>query len=700
MPPNISGSSRPSSRNLDPPRRPLNRGESHPDFYQDRSEPPGSLPEPHRYAQVSAVELTDQLFHMHDQGAEVSPAAHSDTSALPGGAFLSSRTLGSRGNGEHTSLTAHFPGLDLPSRPVCDFLLGSYWRSVHWFMILFHHPSFEQEYKQILDNQAVTSRQEGTAVLILMVLAMGARYASDEQSSKIGWSRYELLSLQENMIKQVRLHFFDVLDTGGVECVQLCILLSTYHLYNGKPNLAMPILGAGIRSAQVQGLHKENLWGPATEVVFEVRKRTWWALYVLDSFASITYGRPPLINDTHCAVSMPRDMNDCLAVHPLLSSTVERTAHSPGPATLGAYQRHKFELYTTASSIIGIIYDLNQSNWENAVDLASKINTKLVEWFDRLPIELKLESHVDLDMSDLTEPEVEVCQLYHLQALVLQLAYDNIQIILHRPFLRYAQNTHAAAYIAIQNFTAGVTLGMVALSDPGSEQSLDAKRGVANSISLQQTLAQSSVVPSQTVRVLEGLFQLIFKREMQTLLGDSRFEISNPRPRDRLQTRKSNRETYGGSQHSDLHNNGHLNQASVNQDQETTELLSRNIGPQNASCTPETNTVVNPDLGQDTAGSTFYSAIDEALESVQQVLWENSDPITYTGNYVSPTTGPHFNAYSRQQPPTTVFPELDNPLSSTSPMASMADPASQGLNTLNNSLLGQGWIWNPTDFFQ
>jgi hypothetical protein len=117
-----------------------------------------------------------------------------------------------------------------------------------------------------------------------MVLAMGARYASDEQSSIIGWSRYELLSLQENMIKQVRSHFFDVLDIGGVECVQLCILLSTYHLYNGKPNLAMPILGAGIRSAQVQGLHKENLWGPATEVVFEVRKRTWWALYVLDRY--------------------------------------------------------------------------------------------------------------------------------------------------------------------------------------------------------------------------------------------------------------------------------------------------------------------------------------------------------------------------------------------------------------------------------
>jgi hypothetical protein len=138
-------------------------------------------------------------------------------------------------------------------------------------MMMFHDPSFKQGYRQIFDNQFVTPRQEGTAVLILMVFAMGARYASDEQGSKIGLSRYELLSLH-------------VLDTGGVECVQLCILLSTYHLYNGKPNLAMPILGAGVRSAQVQGLHKENLWGPATEIVFEIRKRTWWALYALDRY--------------------------------------------------------------------------------------------------------------------------------------------------------------------------------------------------------------------------------------------------------------------------------------------------------------------------------------------------------------------------------------------------------------------------------
>ncbi|ESZ95157.1 hypothetical protein SBOR_4457 [Sclerotinia borealis F-4128] len=59
---------------------------------------------------------------------------------------------------------------------------------------------------------------------------------------------------------------------------------------------------------------------------------------------------------------------------------------------------------------------------------------------------------------------------------------------------------------------------MVALSDPGSEQAQYAKIGVSNSISLQRILAVSSVVPLQTVKVLEELFRLIFKREMEAML--------------------------------------------------------------------------------------------------------------------------------------------------------------------------------------
>ncbi|KAL3255833.1 hypothetical protein ABHI18_008014 [Aspergillus niger] len=713
-----------------------------------------SLAEPDQYHQASAVELTDQLFQKHDQGSQASPAAPGNTSALPGGAFLSTRNLGHASREESTSLAEHFPGLILPSRAISDFLLQSYWDSVHWFTLLFHIPSFEHSYRQILDDQCVTARQRGTAVLILMALTLGATYAPDEQSMQMGISRSELCVLQENMLNQIRSHFFDMLDTGGVECVQLCILLSTFHLYTGKPNLAMPILGAGIRSAQAQGLHKEALWGPANEIVVEVRRRTWWALYVFDRFASITYGRPPSISDSHCAVAMPRDLDDLMTVHPVFSLNHHRESNADRPpATLGAYQRHKFELYSIAAPIIGDIYDLNEGKWEAVINQAVEINTKLVAWFDTLPLELRLEHHLDLDASHLTRQEAEVCRVFELQALVLQLAYDNIQIILHRPFLRYtrrlmtqssrslysdaqptsfeqcehcarrtcsimpryqrvlraAQTTQAAAYIAIQNFTAGVTLGMVALCNLGSVQSLDAKRGVANSIALQKMLAACSVVSSQTVKVLKELLELIFRRELQSLLGQSAAEPGPPNRSDGMTHEPNGRERLAA------HRGGFADEgvldpsvsAIVLNERASTEQLSPKVpgasearrdaqGP--AEMQHEGMSAAAP--GDEVANAfPLVCGIDEALEFVQRVLWENSDPSIPPSNDILATTGMQLEA-SAQPPPSvppgsTLSDSLGNHLS---PMASMAEPASHGQNNFNTLQLSQSWIWNPTDF--
>ncbi|GKZ26469.1 hypothetical protein AbraIFM66951_003637 [Aspergillus brasiliensis] len=707
-----------------------------------------SLAEPHQYHQASAVELTDQLFQKHDQGLQASPAAPGNTSALPGGAFLSTRILGHTSKEESTSLTEHFPGLIIPSRAVCDFLLQSYWDSVHWFTLLFHIPSFEHSYRRILDDQCVTARQRGTAVLILMVLTLGATYAPEEQSMQVGVSRSDLHVLQKSMLNQIQSHFFHMLDTGGVECVQLCILLSTFHLYTGRPNLAMPILGAGIRSAQAQGLHKEALWGPANEIVVEVRRRTW--------FASITYGRPPSISDSHCAVTMPRDLDDLMTVHPVFGANSHRASNAVRPpATLGAYQRHKFELYSIAGPIIGDIYDLNEGKWEAVIDQAVEINTKLVAWFDTLPVELRLECHLDLDTSQLTRHEAEVCRVFALQALVLQLAYDNIQIILHRPFLRYprrlmtqgsrslgsdarptsfeqcehcarrtcsivpryqsvlraAQTTQAAAYIAIQNFTAGVTLGMVALCSLGSVQSLDAKRGVANSIALQKMLAASSVVSSQTVKVLKELLELIFRREWQCLLGEPAAEPSSSPSRSDGMMHEPNGRPRPAAHRGGFADEGGLDPSSMSaiilNNRASMEQLSPHVPGASearrdaqglAEMQHEGTNAAAP--GDEVAnGFPLVCGIDEALEFVQQVLWENSDPIIPPSNEIVATTGMQPEASA--QPPPSVPPEptmsdsLGNHLS---PMASMAEPASHGQTNFNALQLSQSWIWNPTDF--
>ncbi|KAL2702980.1 hypothetical protein AAEP93_007278 [Penicillium crustosum] len=663
----------------------------------------------------------------------VSPTETNNTSALPGGGSRPTQGPDDQVNERGAPLISHFNGLVLPSRQICDFLLQSYWKSVHWFMMIFDRSSLEKQYEDIMDKQIVTPRQNGVAVLLLMVLALGARYTSEEQGSQIGLTEQERSLLQSNMLTQVRAHFFEILDAGGLECVQCCILLSTFDLYNGKPNLALPVLGAGIGSAQAQGLHKESLWGPAPEGVVEARKRTWWALYVLDRSLF------PSPVDAHCSVSMPRDMEDTQAVHPLLNSLEYSVATThPTRVTLGTYQRCKFELYTIASSIIGSIYNLDSPKSGDVRHQAAAINTKLVDWFERLPAELKLKNNSDVHTNNLSSTELEVYRLFELQALVLQLAYDNVQIILHRPFLRYngqltmspnprspenrptsfdqckhcarrtcsilpqyapvllaAKNTHAVAYIAMQNFTAGVTLGMVALSDPGSAQSQDAKKGVANSISLQKNLAESSIVPSQTVKVLEGLFHLIFQREMRAFLDGPPFDMT---PVYSLEPERDLAVSIAQEGHvSDAAgrlDNERFNPTQLSQSQDNT-----GYSPQNPATggrlqvASEIETTTDPDFGAYPASLLpLYAGVDQALGSVQQVLWECSDPMTHAGSYRP--TGDEIGGDRRPSAENLQHSNDDAPFNSQIPSL---DHFPERLNDLNLSLPGQSWVWNWTN---
>lgn len=361
---------------------------------------------------------------------------------------------------------------------------------------------------------------------------------------------------------------------------------------------------------------------------------------------------------------MPRDMEDTQTVHPILNSLEYSATSHPARVTLGTYQRCKFELYTIASSIIGSVYNLDSPESGDVRHQAAVINTKLVDWFERLPAELKLKNNSELHTNNLSSTELDVCRLFELQALVLQLAYDNIQIILHRPFLRYtgqlimgpnprspenqptsfdqckhcarrtcgilpryapvllaAKNTHAVAYIAIQNFTAGVTLGMVALSDPGSAQSQDAKKGVANSISLQKNLAESSIVPSQTVKVLEGLFHLIFQREMRAFLDGPPFDMT---PVHSLNPE--------GDLASSIAQEGHVSDGVGRLENERFNSAQLSQGQDNTGYPPqhpyaggrlqvasESETTTDPDLSAYPASLLpLYAGVDQAVDSVQQ----------------------------------------------------------------------------------
>ncbi|KAJ5185847.1 hypothetical protein N7491_006283 [Penicillium cf. griseofulvum] len=237
----------------------------------------------------------------------------------------------------------------------------------------------------------------------------------------------------------------------------------------------------------------------------------------------------------------------------------------------------------------------------------------------------------------------------------------------------------------MQNFTAGVTLGMVALSDPGSAQSQDAKKGVANSISFQKNLAESSIVPSQTVKVLEGLFHLIFQREMRAFLDSPPFDLTSVYS---LNPERDLAASIGQEAHvSD--GVGRLEDERINSAQLSRGQHSTGYPPQHPDAggrlqvASEIETTTDPDFGAYPASPLpLYAGVDQALDSVQQVLWECSDSTTQNNGICG----------DRRLSTETLQRSTDEaPCNSQNPSI---DLFPDRLNDLNLSLPGQSWVWN------
>lgn len=88
------------------------------------------------------------------------------------------------------------------------------------------------------------------------------------------------------------------LGTNNILVLQAHGLLSGYYLHwLNRPNEAHAMMGATMRIASAVGLHREYDTSSSSSqnkarIPPEVRRRTWWSLVCLDTWASMTTGRP------------------------------------------------------------------------------------------------------------------------------------------------------------------------------------------------------------------------------------------------------------------------------------------------------------------------------------------------------------------------------------------------------------------------
>jgi hypothetical protein len=201
------------------------------------------------------------------------------TSALPGG---KKTRAASPVPSSHGSSLEDMLDMKLPCKQDMDFLLESYLNSVHWFMMVFHEPSFRARYESLFAlSSPLDQSQRCFTIFLLLTLGMGARYA-DREELRTRCPKLDGEAFQKASLKKVEESMLELFDVACLEAVQICVMLSSFYLYSGRPNLGFVTLGSGIRCAHSISLHKESPVSNLSRIAREERRRTWWALYIFD----------------------------------------------------------------------------------------------------------------------------------------------------------------------------------------------------------------------------------------------------------------------------------------------------------------------------------------------------------------------------------------------------------------------------------
>ncbi|KAJ4857299.1 fungal specific transcription factor domain-containing protein [Trichoderma breve] len=468
----------------------------------------------------------------------------------------------------------------LPSHDAALLLVNNYFDRIHWFMLLFHQRDFGDSFERIYSPNREqcppkgASSQIGYIAVLLAVCATSLQYTTASQRHTLASEGVEADALKDRILTTLRLRLLDVLSLGSLEAVHMCVLLGSYYLYHGQPELAWPLCGCGLRIAQALNLHRKvpldcsNQEGH-NQPKISARQRCWWAVYEIETFCSMMHGFPLSISDSDCDIEELDPHDDCSA-----SATQNQSPDQPTLLFFKCAMSRLSKIVKCAlTELYGTHRDLDKQNrpivgdvsrLQSLIEKVAGLEMRILQWQESLPTKLRLEHDACF-----TE------QLFQLQALVLKLAFENARILIHRPLLsyklvavkgahkddsgtrldpfqrsiracreaalqvsrvgsapifRHISDTYATTFASVHLFTAGVTLCIMTSLDPLSRESHESKLGIHGLIEMQTILQPQSIAAAQGLEILRNLMSLVMAKEINSI-----FEVRPPAMVDKQQ---------------------------------------------------------------------------------------------------------------------------------------------------------------------
>lgn len=253
----------------------------------------------------------------------------------------------------------------IESRQVVEQLIDSYFSIYHRTYPFVHEATFRAQYHEVIPRPRYRSWQ----MLVHTVLALGA-YCIDGAQSGVDEDLYHrAISFGEDE---------SLFESANLTFVQALILLSNLSQKRNKPNTGSNFLGLATRMALSLGLHRELPDWEINVLQREMRRRVWWGLYIFDSGASTTFGRPILLPE-----------KDAMDVQPVLNIPDEcltaRTTIVPDESlepTIYSGLKWQGDLHVHSNHISNRLLSSTGLSPEDAISMDRELDS----WSERLPL--------------------------------------------------------------------------------------------------------------------------------------------------------------------------------------------------------------------------------------------------------------------------------------------------------------------------
>ncbi|KAF5963645.1 GAL4-transcription factor [Fusarium bulbicola] len=259
------------------------------------------------------------------------------------------------------------------SRQVTEQLVNGYFEVYHRSYPFVHEPTFRAQFHEVIQRPKRRSWQ----MLLYTIMALGA-WCLENDNAELDDELYHL-----------------ALSFGDAEClfasadltfVQALILFSNLSQKRNKPNTGSNFLGLATRMALSLGLHRELPEWNISLLQREMRRRVWWGLYMFDSGASTTFGRPILLPGEDAM-----DVRQVLNIDDEdLTSGTKAPPEELNRPTLYSGMKYQSDLHVKSNYISNRLLSSSCIAPEDALSMDSTLD----KWSSILPEYLKLNHHV------------------------------------------------------------------------------------------------------------------------------------------------------------------------------------------------------------------------------------------------------------------------------------------------------------------